>query len=190
MPRPVSLDESKHGNPLLSWRSAEAKTFCYSCDPMAATPDWPSCLGGDVAAHLGGDPGRARHGAVGEPTVRGYALALWLRLVLLPPGVEGAHEKGGVKGEIDRFRRRHLTPVPHVGSLRALNTALAATAYRDDARRTGARAETVGAAAVRELPLLALVTVLASRSRTPNPYAAACAGGHGDGEGSLPAVQP
>jgi transposase len=28
------------------------------------------------------------------------------------PGVDGAHEKGGVEGEIGRFRRRHLTPLP------------------------------------------------------------------------------
>jgi len=70
------------------------------------------------------------------------------------PGKEGAHEKGGVEGEIGRFRRRHLTPVPHVGSLAALNEALAAADARDDARRIGARAETVGAAAARELPLL------------------------------------
>jgi transposase len=28
------------------------------------------------------------------------------------PGVEGAHEKGGVEGEIGRFRRTHLTPMP------------------------------------------------------------------------------
>ena len=71
------------------------------------------------------------------------------------PGIDGAHEKGGVEGEIGRFRRRHLTPVPHVGSLAALNEALAAADARDDARRIGARAETVGAAAARELPLLA-----------------------------------
>jgi len=70
------------------------------------------------------------------------------------PGIEGAHEKGGVEGEIGRFRRRHLTPVPHVGSLAALNEALAAADARDDARRIGARAETVGGAAARELPLL------------------------------------
>ncbi|SEB29881.1 Transposase [Rhodococcus koreensis] len=70
------------------------------------------------------------------------------------PGIEGAHEKGGVEGEIGRFRRRHLTPVPHVGSLAALNEALAAADARDDARRIGARAETVGAAAAREMPLL------------------------------------
>ena len=70
------------------------------------------------------------------------------------PGKDGAHEKGGVEGEIGRFRRRHLTPVPHVGSLAALNEALAAADARDDARRIGARAETVGTAAARELPLL------------------------------------
>ncbi len=70
------------------------------------------------------------------------------------PGIEGAHEKGGVEGEIGRFRRRHLTPVPHVGSLAALNEALAAADRRDDARRIGSRAETVGVAAEREQPLL------------------------------------
>lgn len=69
------------------------------------------------------------------------------------PGLEGAHEKGGVEGEIGRFRRRHLTPVPHVGSLAALNATLSA-ASAADARRIGARAETVGAGASREMPLL------------------------------------
>ena len=70
------------------------------------------------------------------------------------PGIEGAHEKGGVEGEIGRFRRRHLTPLPHVGSLEALNVALAAADARDDARRIGGRTETVGEASARELPLL------------------------------------
>ncbi len=70
------------------------------------------------------------------------------------PGIGGAHEKGGVEGEIGRFRRRHLTPVPHVGSLAALNAALAAADGRDDARRIAARIETVGAAFARELDRL------------------------------------
>jgi hypothetical protein len=69
-------------------------------------------------------------------------------------GIEGAHEKGGVVGEIGRFHRRHLTPMPDVASLEALNAALAAVDARDDARRIGGRAETVGEAAARELPLL------------------------------------
>jgi len=70
------------------------------------------------------------------------------------PGIEGAHEKGGVEGEIGRFRRRHLTPVPHLPSLAALNEALRAADARDDARLIGARKESVGAAAAREAPLL------------------------------------
>ena len=41
------------------------------------------------------------------------------------PGIGGAHEKGGVQGEIGRFRRRHLTPVPRADSLAALNLVLA-----------------------------------------------------------------
>jgi len=42
------------------------------------------------------------------------------------PGKEGAHEKGGVEGEIGRFRRRHLVRVPHVASLAELNRLIAA----------------------------------------------------------------
>lgn len=70
------------------------------------------------------------------------------------PGVEGAHEKGGVEGEIGRFRRRHLTPMPAVSSLAALNEVMAAADAVDNARRIGARRETVGAAALREQVLL------------------------------------
>jgi transposase len=70
------------------------------------------------------------------------------------PGIGGAHEKGGVEGEIGRFRRRHLTPVPHVGSLAALNTALAAADARDDDRRIASRTETIGAAFAREVTAL------------------------------------
>lgn len=61
------------------------------------------------------------------------------------PGADGAHEKGGVEGEVGRFRRRHLTPVPHLGSLPALAQALAAADARDDARHIEDRPVTVGA---------------------------------------------
>lgn len=30
------------------------------------------------------------------------------------PGLEGAHEKGGVEGDQGRFRRNHLVPIPKV----------------------------------------------------------------------------
>jgi hypothetical protein len=70
------------------------------------------------------------------------------------PGKEGAHEKGGVEGEIGRFRRGHLTPVPHLGSLAALNEAMAAGDVRDDKRHIDARRVTVGEAFRDEQPLL------------------------------------
>jgi transposase len=50
------------------------------------------------------------------------------------PGIEGAHEKGGVEGEIGRFRRRHLVPVPTVASLGALNELIATGDRLDDDR--------------------------------------------------------
>jgi transposase len=62
------------------------------------------------------------------------------------PGVKGAHEKGGVEGEIGRFRRRHLVPVPRVGSLAELNELIAAADLVDDGRVITGRPITVGAA--------------------------------------------
>jgi transposase len=41
-------------------------------------------------------------------------------------GLAGAHEKGGIEGEVGRFRRRHLVPVPSVKSLAELNARLLA----------------------------------------------------------------
>lgn len=40
------------------------------------------------------------------------------------PGIDGAHEKGGVEGDIGRFRRNHLTPVPAFDTLADLNAYL------------------------------------------------------------------
>lgn len=45
------------------------------------------------------------------------------------------HEKGGVEGEIGRFRRNWLTPVPDVASLDELNGHVDAAVEPDDARR-------------------------------------------------------
>lgn len=59
------------------------------------------------------------------------------------PGIKGSHEKGGVEGEVGRFRRRHLVPVPRVGSMAELNDLLAAGAARDDLRFIAGRGITV-----------------------------------------------
>jgi transposase len=70
------------------------------------------------------------------------------------PGIEGAHEKGGVEGEIGRFRRRHLVPVPEVASLTALNELIAAGDLLDDARVITGRPVTIEAAFTAEAPHL------------------------------------
>ena len=61
------------------------------------------------------------------------------------PGAEGAHEKGGIEGEIGRFRRRWFVPVPRAASLAELNAALAEADAAEDARHVAGRAVTVGA---------------------------------------------
>src|SRR6266542_55611 len=53
------------------------------------------------------------------------------------PGIKGAHEKGGVEGEVGRFRRNWLVPVPVVGSLAELNGLLVGWMAADDARHVG-----------------------------------------------------
>lgn len=71
------------------------------------------------------------------------------------PGIEGAHEKGGVEGEIGRFRRNHLVPVPEVDSLAELNALIDEWDTADDDRRIGSRPHTVGEHFAIEQPLLA-----------------------------------
>ena len=71
------------------------------------------------------------------------------------PGERGAHEKGGVEGEVGRFRRAWLTPVPKVETLADLNAYIERCEARDDARRITGRLSTVGQDWEREQPKLA-----------------------------------
>jgi transposase len=66
-------------------------------------------------------------------------------------GKEGAHEKGGVEGDVGRFRRAYLVPVPEVASLAELNDLLAAACIADLRRTIRGRRETVGDALGREI---------------------------------------
>ncbi|MGF7237906.1 MAG: IS21 family transposase [Frankia sp.] len=70
------------------------------------------------------------------------------------PGVEGAHEKGGVEGEVGRFRRNYLVPVPVIETLAELNARLERADAADDARRIESRVRTVGQDFATEAPLL------------------------------------
>lgn len=64
------------------------------------------------------------------------------------PGINGAHEKGGVEGDIGRFRRRYLTPVPAFDTIAALNVYLQACDANDAGRwvhgRIGGAGSTAG----------------------------------------------
>jgi transposase len=71
------------------------------------------------------------------------------------PGLQGAHEKGGVEGEVGRFRRNHLVPVPQVSTLAELNALLDVWDQEDEGRRIADRTRTVGEFFAIERPLLA-----------------------------------
>jgi transposase len=70
------------------------------------------------------------------------------------PGVEGAHEKGGVEGEGGRFRRNHLVPVPKVATMAELNERLVGYDRADEHRRIGNRTISIGAQFAAEADLL------------------------------------
>jgi transposase len=70
------------------------------------------------------------------------------------PGIEGAHEKGGVENEVGRFRRNHLVPVPSVGSFAQLNAWMIDACERDLGRRIDGRPGTVAEQLAVERPLL------------------------------------
>ncbi|GAA2145745.1 Mu transposase domain-containing protein [Actinomadura napierensis] len=70
------------------------------------------------------------------------------------PGIEGAHEKGGVESDIGWFRRNHPVPVPEANSLAEVNAMVDQWDVQDEARRIGARSRTVGEHFAIEQPLL------------------------------------
>jgi transposase len=70
------------------------------------------------------------------------------------PGISGAHEKGGVEGEVGRFRRNHLVPVPKVESFAQLNRLLADASEMDLGRQIAGRPVTVAEQLAAERPLL------------------------------------
>jgi transposase len=70
------------------------------------------------------------------------------------PGIGGAHEKGGVEGEVGRFRRRHLVPLPKVKTLCELNELIALADAADDARHIFGHVDSVGTEFAHELSAL------------------------------------
>jgi transposase len=135
-----------------------------------ATQAQEAFLEGHVLAleYFGAVPGRVRYDNLKPAVVRvlrGRDRAESERFIALRshygfdsffcvPGKDGAHEKGGVEGEIGRFRRRHLVPVPAVASLGALNQLIAAADMVDDGRVITGRPVTIAAAFAGEQPAM------------------------------------
>jgi transposase len=71
------------------------------------------------------------------------------------PGIAGAHEKGGVEGEVGWFRRNRLSPMPVVESLDELNDRIRVWEAMDDRRRINDRIRTIGQDFEIERPFLA-----------------------------------
>lgn len=122
----------------------------------------------DAFARLGGVPGRIRYDNL-KPAVARVLLGRERieseRFVLLRshygfdsfychPGVEGAHEKGGVEGDIGWFRRNHLVPVPKAKNLAELNEMIAACDDGDRSRVIEGHRATIAVEFAAEAPLL------------------------------------
>lgn len=84
-----------------------------------------------------------------------YGFDSWFCL----PGEGGAHEKGGVEGEVGRFRRNHLVPVPRVETMDELNELIDVAMAADDDRFIAHRRITVGEHFELEAPTLASLPV-------------------------------
>ncbi|MET8981660.1 IS21 family transposase [Streptomyces sp. NPDC004539] len=97
-------------------------------------------------------PGRGR---VENPRWRAFHEHYGFRPWYCEPGLRGAHEKGGVEGEVGYFRRNYLVPVPVVADLAELNALIPRWEERELRRRIGSREHTVGEDFALEAPMLA-----------------------------------
>ncbi len=70
------------------------------------------------------------------------------------PGIEGAHEKGGVEGGIGFSRRNWMVPVPAFDSLSKLNEYILQKCVEDEERRVDGEEHTIGEAWQKEQPML------------------------------------
>jgi transposase len=151
--------------------SASGRAFHYAYANQAQE----AFLDGHVRAfaHFGGVPARIRYDNLKPAVVRilkgrdrteteqftALRSHYGFESFFCAPGVDGAHEKGGVEGEIGRFRRTHLVPVPIVATIAELNEVIAAGDLADDDRVITGHKAAVGvefaaeAAALQPLPI-------------------------------------
>lgn len=65
------------------------------------------------------------------------------------PGIEGAHEKGGVEHGIGYTRRQFMVPLPQATSFEDLNRQFLARTFKEDSRRVAREKQTIGEARAR-----------------------------------------
>lgn len=70
------------------------------------------------------------------------------------PGLDGAHEKGGVEAGIGFSRRNWMVPVPKFGSLKELNAYILQKCLEDESRQVEGEEQTIGEAWQQEFPTL------------------------------------
>ncbi len=154
-------------------------------------------LEGHVLAfeHFGGVPGRVRYdnlkpavirvlegpGPDRVRTVHRAAIALRVRLVLLPPRHRRRAREGRRRGRDRPVPPPPPRPVPKVASLAALNELIAAGDLLDDGRVITGRPITIGAAFAVEAPTL---MPLPARGVRPGPAAGSPGGQPGQGVGA------
>jgi len=142
-----------------------------ACHRAFATQAQEAFFAGHVDAfeRIGGVPARIRYDNLKPAVVRvllGRDRIESERFILLRshfgfdsfychPGVEGAHEKGGVEGDIGWFRRNHLVPVPHAPSVAELNEMIAVFDDTDLSRVIEGHRATISAEFALEASLLA-----------------------------------
>lgn len=66
------------------------------------------------------------------------------------PGIEGAHEKGGIESDVGFSRRNWMVPVPEFDSIDELNSYLLGKCQEDDARTVDGQPETIAEAWTRD----------------------------------------
>jgi transposase len=75
------------------------------------------------------------------------------------PGLQGAHEKGGVECGVGRFRRSHFVPVPKISGLEELNQQLLNFCQKDDQRTIIGKANSIIKDWNDEVPQLAALPI-------------------------------
>ncbi len=104
---------------------------------------------GAAVAHV--EPGKQRKLTREFNELKGYYN---FKTNFCKPGIEGAHEKGGVENGVGFTRRNWMVPVPEFATLDELNAYILQKCLEDDSRVVDGQSEIIAEAWLKEQPLL------------------------------------